>query len=207
MCVSHAPRARLAVVVPPAAACRAPRWTRGAPPRRLSAGSQTFSSGRLHGSDGSGKTRTLGDGGRLVDGGRVLAHLEGENDSLRNKDEKVKWWPSRAGGSGEGDGDDETDGRTERARASRACRRVTLSARLSSGMPSSPGLRYISTSFRPRRGNAPRRSRRRGALMRGATARQAPASFFARTRRRGGFLQRVARPTETQWSLWTSLPR
>jgi len=63
-----------------------------------------------------------------------LAHLEGENDEKDEKDEKVKWWhvARLEGVPDEGDGDDATDGRTERARASRACRRVTLSARLSS---------------------------------------------------------------------------
>ena len=132
------PRARLAVVARHAGggvSCAAVDARRTAAEAH-SAGSQTFSSGRLHGSDGSGEDpdRSTTADVSVDAADAYLAHLEGENDSLRNKDEKVKWWhvARLEGVPDEGDGDDETDGRTERARASRACRRVTLSARLSS---------------------------------------------------------------------------
>ena len=129
------PRARLAVVARHAGggvSCAAVDARRAAAEAH-SAGSQTFSSGRLHGSGKDPDRSTTAD--VSVDAADAyLAHLEGENDSLKKKDEKVKWWhvARLEGVPDEGDGDDETDGRTERARASRACRRVTLSARLSS---------------------------------------------------------------------------
>ena len=129
------PRARLAVVARHAGggvSCAAVDARRAAAEAH-SAGSQTFSSGRLHGSGEDPDRSTTAD--VSVDAADAyLAHLEGENDSLKKKDEKVKWWhvARLEGVPDEGDGDDETDGRTERARASRACRRVTLSARLSS---------------------------------------------------------------------------
>ena len=129
------PRARLAVVARHAGggvSCAAVDARRAAAEAH-SAGSQTFSSGCLHGSGEDPDRSTTAD--VSVDAADAyLAHLEGENDSLKKKDEKVKWWhvARLEGGPDEGDGDDETDGRTERARASRACRRVTLSARLSS---------------------------------------------------------------------------
>ena len=140
MCVSH--WRRRARVSPwsrgtPAAACRAPRWTRGAPPRRLIAQAvRHFRAGASTVLTVLGRPDRSTTADVSVDAADAyLAHLEGENDSLRNKDEKVKWWHvARARGSSRRRRRRRRDGRTNgaRARASRACRRVTLSARLSS---------------------------------------------------------------------------